>query len=316
MKNIIKIIITASLAMILLISFGVAGFAQSVPQVTTNPATNISNSSAALNGTLSGMNSYSSNYVYFQWGTTTGYGNETLSQSSGNSGMFTQVIYNLSYGTTYHFRAVAQGGSGTVYGQDMIFTTTGTGSGYGSLSATKRAVNLSSGNLAWSSSISASPSDVLVLGISLQATGQDVHNVIVRDFLPANLIFKNSLVVNNVAYSGDITSGINIGTIFAGQLVTITYQVQVAGPESFIYGTTTITNNATVTSNETGSQTATEIITVNRSSVYGASTVSTGLTNNLLADSFFIPLLIIIMGLWIYFSGNAYKFADWLKTRI
>jgi hypothetical protein len=46
----------------------------------TNSATNISNYQATLNGYLYTNNLYSSNYVYFQWGTTTSYGSQTSQQ--------------------------------------------------------------------------------------------------------------------------------------------------------------------------------------------------------------------------------------------
>jgi hypothetical protein len=129
------------------------------------------------------------------------------------------------------------------------------------------------------------------------------------------------LAVNtNFNYGGDITSGVNIGTVYAGQAVVVSYQAQVAAVGSFSYGVTTLNNNATITSTEAGTQTASATIIVNRSLVYGASTsassVSTGLTNNFFTDSFFLPLLLIITGLWLYFSGEVYVFADWIKKKI
>lgn len=50
--------------------------------------------------------------------------------------------------------------------------------------------------------------------------------------------------------------------------------------------------------------------------VAGASTIATGLTNNLLVDSFLIPLLIIIAGLWLYFSGKADMLARKVRALI
>lgn len=43
--------------------------------------------------------------------------------------------------------------------------------------------------------------------------------------------------------------------------------------------------------------------------VLGASDVATGLTNNFLTDSYFLPLLLVIAGLWFYFSRNTNKFS-------
>jgi hypothetical protein len=166
--------------------------------VQTTYATYISNFQATLNGSLSGTNPASTNYAYFQWGTTTNYGNETPQQSVGYSETLMQNIENLNAGTTYHFRAVAQSTYGTVYGQDMTFTTSGA-------------------------------------------------------IAPTNIVY-----VPPVAYN-------------------------------YVY--------------------------VPQAQVLGASTVSTGLTNNFLTDSFFLPLLLIIVGLWFYFSGATNKLADWLKGK-
>jgi len=187
----------------------------------------------------------------------------------------------------------------------------------GTLLVSKKVINLSSGNLNWQTSVNAKPLDVLSFAITLQANSQDIHNVFVRDILPSNLIYKGNLTINtNSNYAGDITSGVNIGTVYANQPVVVSYQAQAAGFQNFTFGTTTLSNNATITSTEAGTQTASATVMVNNSLVYGATTVSTGLTNNFLTDSFFLPMLLIVLGSWFYFSGRAYMFADWLKARI
>jgi hypothetical protein len=247
-------------------------------------------------------------------------------QSLGYSGTFFQNIENLVPGTTYHFRAVAQGNYGTIYGQDMTFYTTGGSTnpiytGTGTLSATKQVINLSSGNLSWQASVNGEPGDILSFAITLQAENQDIHNVFVRDTLPANLIYKGNFLANGSSnFSGDPTAGINIGTIPAGQSKVVSYQVQVAGAGNFSFGATTLNNSATVTSTEAGTQTASASVIVNKQLVYGASTsatsVSTGMTNNPVTDSFFLPIMLIILCSWLYFSGKVYVFADCLGTKI
>jgi plastocyanin len=93
------------------------------PVVTTNPATNVTASSARLNGTLDphGL----STTVYFQYGTTTSYGSRTPNQiKTGNN--YQNVfagISGLTPNTTYHFRIVATNTVGTRYGTDRTFTT-------------------------------------------------------------------------------------------------------------------------------------------------------------------------------------------------
>jgi len=284
--------------------------------IQTTYATYVSNFQATLNATLSNANSSSVSYIYFQWGTTSNYGSETPRQSTSYSGTFIQNIANLNSGTTYHYRAVATGNFGTIYGQDMTFTTTGTGY-YGSnaLTIDKKVIDITSGNASWSTYINANPSDILSFSITIQAKGQDAHNVVIRDIIPSGLIYKGNLMVGLTNYGGDITSGLNIGTVYANQPIIVSYQAQVAPTNSFSYGANTINSSTTVSSNETSAQTDLATITVNKSLVYGATTISTGLTNNLITDSFLLPLLLIAICLWGYSSGKVNKFSDWLKTK-
>ena len=199
----------------------------------------------------------------------------------------------------------------------------------GTLTVTKTVRDLTTGS-GFSNSTYASPSDMLMFMITLQSTGQDVQNVLVRDTLPANLIYSNQLVVactgngnynnncnsNNYNYSGSIINGISLNTIYAGQTVTITYQVQVASAVNFSYGTTTLNNSVSVTSSQSGyTPTSNASVVVTRSTVLGASTVSTGLTNNFWVDSFFLPLLITLILLWMWKAGMFLGIEKWLDTK-
>ncbi|MBI1866231.1 MAG: PKD domain-containing protein, partial [Candidatus Staskawiczbacteria bacterium] len=90
--------------------------------VQTNPATNTYNNQATLNGYVSGINTNNTNYVWFQWGTTTSYGFETNHQTLNYAGFFNQNIAGLSPLVVYHFRAVGQNYNGQiVYGRDLTF---------------------------------------------------------------------------------------------------------------------------------------------------------------------------------------------------
>ncbi len=63
--------------------------------------------------------------VWFEWGTSTSYGNSTSHVSIGNGTSVVQQfpqLSNLTPGTTYHFRVVAQNSGGTSYGDDASFT--------------------------------------------------------------------------------------------------------------------------------------------------------------------------------------------------
>ena len=92
--------------------------------VTTNAATNITNSSATLNGTVN-PNGLTTTVHFSESGTTTNYGSTTA--NSNHTGNTTQNvsanITGLSPNTTYHFRLVATNNSGTKYGSDRTFST-------------------------------------------------------------------------------------------------------------------------------------------------------------------------------------------------
>jgi hypothetical protein len=91
--------------------------------VTTNPATNVTSSSATLNGSVdpNGLTTT----VDFQYGPTISYGHTTGSQAkTGNT--FQSVSENISGltpGHIYHFRIVANNSDGTATGSDRTFTT-------------------------------------------------------------------------------------------------------------------------------------------------------------------------------------------------
>ena len=93
-----------------------------IPAVSTLPATGVAGSNATLNG--SATPNYANTTVWFQWGTTTSYGNLTTPQALGNGSTgvnFSQLLTNVA-GMIYHFRAVAGSTFGTNYGTDATFT--------------------------------------------------------------------------------------------------------------------------------------------------------------------------------------------------
>jgi hypothetical protein len=93
------------------------------PVVITNPAGLIASFSATLNGTV--LPHGLTTNVFFQYGTTTGYGHNTPMLTR-NGNIYRDVVANissLSASTTYHFRIVAINNVDTVYGADRTFTT-------------------------------------------------------------------------------------------------------------------------------------------------------------------------------------------------
>jgi hypothetical protein len=93
------------------------------PHITTNPATNLTSSSATLNGTVNPNGLPTT--VHFEYGTTTSYGSTTRNQSyNGDSTQNVSAnISGLTPNTTYHFRLVGTNVDGTRYGGDRTFTT-------------------------------------------------------------------------------------------------------------------------------------------------------------------------------------------------
>jgi phosphodiesterase/alkaline phosphatase D-like protein len=93
------------------------------PVVITNGATNVTASSATLNGSLD-PHGLATN-VFFQYGITTSYGSTTPTQNrTGNTYLnITANISGLTPHTTYHFRMVGTNSGGTRTGSDRIFTT-------------------------------------------------------------------------------------------------------------------------------------------------------------------------------------------------
>ena len=94
--------------------------------VSTGAETNITATSATVIGYLQSLGAYRSANVWFEWGTTTSYGQVTPMQTMYSSGVFNYTLQGLAPGTTYHFRALAVPGGGegvTVRGFDSVFTT-------------------------------------------------------------------------------------------------------------------------------------------------------------------------------------------------
>jgi phosphodiesterase/alkaline phosphatase D-like protein len=100
--------------------------ASSTPAATTKPASSIGDNSATLNATVN-PNGVATT-VYFDYGTSTGYGAKSSSKSIGSGRTAQNVsigIGGLAMSTVYHVRVVAVNAVGTTTGADVTFTTTG-----------------------------------------------------------------------------------------------------------------------------------------------------------------------------------------------
>jgi hypothetical protein len=98
-----------------------------VPEANTGAATSVDSSTAVLHGTA--IPNGSTTTYYFQYGTTTGYGLQTTSRTTGIDLAVSETITALSANTTYHYRLVTTNASGTSYGPDRSFQTAAASSG-------------------------------------------------------------------------------------------------------------------------------------------------------------------------------------------
>jgi uncharacterized protein (TIGR02145 family) len=106
-----------------------AVLAVTLPVATTTAATTITQSGATLNGTVNANNQ--STTVSFEYGTSTSYG-QTINAIPGSvtgttTTNVTAILSGLTANTPYHFRVKVTGSGSPVYGNDMTFTTSQSG---------------------------------------------------------------------------------------------------------------------------------------------------------------------------------------------
>jgi hypothetical protein len=118
-------------AVLALLAVSVSGVGLAVaaaPAATTTAATDVTATTATLNGTVE-PNGENTTYR-FEYGTTTQYGTQTPVQGpvGGNGPKKADAnVTGLAPSTTYHYRLIATNPSGTVFGADMTFTTPAAG---------------------------------------------------------------------------------------------------------------------------------------------------------------------------------------------
>ncbi len=93
------------------------------PTVTTSSTTDVTLSSATLNGNITSTGNVTVTERGFNYGTTTTYSATTTSSGSFSTGTYTQGLTDLICETTYHVRAYAKNYVGVSYGSDETFTT-------------------------------------------------------------------------------------------------------------------------------------------------------------------------------------------------
>ncbi len=97
-----------------------------IPQITTQAATNITNTSATANGNITLLGDPAPTQYGHCWSTTSGptlLNNSTSNGPATSTGAFTSSITGLNPSTTYYVRAYVTNSTGTYYGPEVAFTT-------------------------------------------------------------------------------------------------------------------------------------------------------------------------------------------------
>jgi uncharacterized repeat protein (TIGR01451 family) len=165
---------------------------------------------------------------------------------------------------------------------------------------------------------------------------------------------SNSLKINGIAWSGNVFSGLDLGNLLPNQTKTVTYEANIPSAENFSLGDNSLSNSVTVSNSAFSVSDSATIVVVRKAATLpvqtvkpvavqnqtakpvvagttttstapagngetggttaGATAVGTGLTNNILFDSFLIPLAIAFFLVWI-FRSNIIKLEQWLDQR-
>ena len=143
----------------------------------------------------------------------------------------------------------------------------------------KLARNLSD-NTAFGEVVASDPGEVIEFRILITSTSSNqISNLIVKDTLPDKMSFYTGLKIDEVNVSGNVLTGLDIGTLNPLQTKTVAFQAVVANASNFSYGITELINTALVY-NTSIARTDTAKVQVTRTEVKGATDVPTGMLDS------------------------------------
>jgi len=180
------------------------------------------------------------------------------------------------------------------------------------LQINKLVQNVSDGST-YQDSVLADPGEKVSFRIEVTTGSAGLQSIIVKDALPNKIIYLGNLKIDNVSYSGDITSGLNIGNLSSNQTKIITFDASVADSTQFNLGTTSLIN-AVLVYNSLFANSDTAKVMVYKATGSGATTIPTGLSNNFFLDSFFLPIVISLLIIFI-FKSRIINFEEWVDKR-
>jgi hypothetical protein len=171
--------------------------------------------------------------------------------------------------------------------------------------------------------VSANPGEKLSFQIQLTTGFVGLNNVVLKDTLPSRIIYQGNLKIDGIDFPGDITSGIGIGNLSNNQTKTITFDAVLVDSSQFGSGITTLINSVLAYNSVLAKSDTAKVIIDKTTGTSGGTpggtsggptTVPTGLTNNLFLDSFFLPLAMTILMIWL-FKSHIINFEEWMDNR-
>ena len=183
------------------------------------------------------------------------------------------------------------------------------GSGSQDVNIIKLARNLSD-NTSFAEVVASDPGEVIEFKILVTSTSSNqISNLTVKDTLPEKMSYYGGLKVDDVNVSGNVLTGLDIGSLNSQQTKTVIFQAVVANSANFSYGTTELINTALVYN--TGiARTDTAKVQVTKTEVKGATDVPTGMLDSakisFIVSGLATLLLTYLLLLKFYLGNRAY----------
>ncbi len=234
--------------------------------------------------------------TYLRW--TSSYTNYCVASNGWSGTKSTSGIETVSptANTTYTLTCYGYGSCGSTSQSIAIYTTSpGT-----NLNLTKLGRNLSGGSRIYSKVIQVVPGDIIEFHLTISAgSNADIHNVVIKDPLPATLIYKpGTTKVDGITQADTLTTtGLSLGTIYRATSKTITFQASTSA-----YSPTYLSQTNTAEATADNQNKVTDSATISYGLVAGAATVKTGAGSSLLVS--LIISLILSFVIWYYLKFN------------
>ncbi|MDD3292939.1 MAG: PKD domain-containing protein, partial [Candidatus Pacebacteria bacterium] len=102
--------------------------------------------------------------------------------------------------------------------------------------------NLTETEVSWKDSIYAKPGEEIEVMATVSAVDCKAENVILTNMLPVKIDSVYDVKVEGQSFCGDATGSFILGTIELGKSKSVIFKMKISGENSFVYGTTDLTN--------------------------------------------------------------------------